>query len=142
MASQPSPDRPLSLVSPDRSGELSQQLSTGELMAAISNRIVRLLSQHTGRGPTKAKTTVSADVVVVTLADCLTTVEKRLAGSGATELVTQARSVLHRGIGADAIAVVEELTSRQVTAYLTDQQVDPDLAVIVFLLAPSPLRPA
>jgi uncharacterized protein YbcI len=103
---------------------------------------VRLLRQHTGKGPTKAKTTMLGDLVVVTLADCLTTAEKRLAGDGHTELVMQLRSALQGGMRAEAIALIEQLTHREVTAYLTDQELDPDHGAIVFKLAPSILRSA
>ena len=36
----------------------------GPLGAALSNAIVRLLAEYTGRGPTKARTTIRGNVVV------------------------------------------------------------------------------
>jgi uncharacterized protein YbcI len=106
------------------------------LKAVISTEVVRLFRQHTGRGPTKAKTTISDGVIVVTLADCLTTPEKQLLDAGQRELVEQTRSALHRGMRAEAVHLVERLTRTEVVAYLNDQEFDPDLAVIVFVLAP------
>ena len=41
---------------------------------------------------------------------------------------------------AEAIALIEQLTHREVTVYLTDQELDPDHGAIVFKLAPSVLR--
>ena len=113
-----------------------------DVAGAITDRIVGLLRQHTGRGPTESKAIISSDLVVITLADCLTTSERLLAAAGHGELVLPTRDLLLRGMRGEATAIVEELTHREVAAYLTDQQNDPDLAVIVFLLAPFRLRAA
>ena len=47
-------------------------ISDGELAARISNTVVRALSRTTGRGPTRAKTTLGANGVFVVLQDTLT----------------------------------------------------------------------
>ncbi len=107
----------------------------GRLAAEITTRIVSLLRRHTGRGPTRAKTGMSADLVVVTLAECLTSAEKRLVDCGHAELVNRARDTIHQCMRAEAAAIVEDCTSRHVVAYLTDQEHDPDLTVFVFYLA-------
>lgn len=101
---------------------------------AISNAIVQLFRTHAGRGPTKAKTLISTDFVVVTLGDCLTALEKTLAGGGEAELVRHTRHALHSGMREEATAIVESATGRRVVAYLCDQANDPDIAVIAFVL--------
>ena len=126
----------------DRPSSLRDPCSRGDLKGAISTEVVRLFRQHTGRGPTRAKTTISDGVIVVTLEDCLTTAEKQLLDAGEGELVEQTRSVLHRGMRAEAVHLVERLTRKTVIAYLNDQEFDPDLAVIVFVLAPGSRAPA
>lgn len=123
----------------DWPAERDDHPTPGETAATISNELVRLLRRHTGRGPTKAKTTLSPDLVVTTLTGCLTTAETRLASAGHGELVDRARHELHRGMGAEAIAIVEESTHRSVSAFLSDQNHDPDVAIIVFIMAPSGL---
>ena len=50
----------------------------GPLTAAISNAVVGLLRDFTGRGPTQARTTIGSDTVVVTLRDSLTKAERTL----------------------------------------------------------------
>lgn len=50
--------------------------------AAISTAVVGLLNDYTGRGPTQAHTTIAADMIVVTLRDCLTRAERTLASRG------------------------------------------------------------
>ena len=44
----------------------------GSKSAAISNLTVRLLSQYTGRGPTKARTYFNDDIITIVLQDTLT----------------------------------------------------------------------
>jgi uncharacterized protein YbcI len=116
--------------------EAAESSSDGEVAAALTTEIVGLLREHTGRGPTKAKAMISADLVVVSVADCLTTGERRLVSTGDGELVERARDALLRGLRDDASAIVETLTRRQVSAYLTARGTDDDLAVLVFLLTP------
>ena len=132
---QPSPSQRLSIVRAQRHSGGDAGSPTGELTAAISTAIVRLFRVHTGRGPTRAKTILSDELVVVTLAECLTTAERQLAGAGHVELVLETRRALHEGMRDDATALVEELTGRKVIAYLTDQELFPDLASVTFVLA-------
>jgi uncharacterized protein YbcI len=46
--------------------------SGSSLYAAISNANVRLLREYTGRGPTKARTTIRDNIVLVMLEQTLT----------------------------------------------------------------------
>ena len=117
------------------SNDAAEQRLPGETAGAISTRLVGLLRRHTGKGPTKAKAIISGDLALVTLADHLTTAELNVAAAGHGELVARARRVLYDGIRAEATAIVEELTDRQVTAYLTAQYQDPEVAILVFYLA-------
>ena len=59
----------------------------GELAAKISNTVVRALARTTGRGPTKAKTTLGPNGVFVVLQDTLTRGEQTLADAGQSETV-------------------------------------------------------
>jgi uncharacterized protein YbcI len=104
---------------------------------AISNGIVQLLRARAGRGPTQAKTSISSDLVIVTLGDCLTTFEKSLIEDGEHELVKRNRERLHHTLRAAATEIVETNTRKQVVAYLTDQQYDPDIAMLAFVLGDS-----
>jgi uncharacterized protein YbcI len=127
---------------PDWPADAAERHLDGHAAGAISTGVVGLLREHTGRGPTKAKTIISSDLVVITLADCLTTAERQLAAAGHGDLVADTRSVLHEGMRAAATDIVEEHTNRQVNAYLTAQHQDPDLAILVFYLAPARLTVA
>ena len=59
--------------------------SDGELAARISNTVVRALARTTGRGPTKAKTTLGDNGVFVVLQGSLTSGEQTLIDAGEIE---------------------------------------------------------
>jgi uncharacterized protein YbcI len=92
---------------------------------------------RTGRGPTKARTYLSPDLAIVTLGDWLTPSEETLLSDGRRALARQLRTALHDGMRAEAVAAVERVTGRQVAAYLTAHQHDPDLAILAFHLDPT-----
>jgi uncharacterized protein YbcI len=106
----------------------------GELNAAISNVVVSLLSEYTGRGPTKAHCSIRNDVVVVMLEDTLTKGERALVSRGRSEKVLDLRSEFQAAMRADATAAVARLTGRSVTAFMSTNHIDPDLAAEVFVL--------
>lgn len=107
------------------------------LSAAISNAVVGLLHDYTGRGPTRVRTTIGNDTIVVTLRDSLTKAERTLAGRGQAVEVLAMRRAFQDTMRADLVAVVERLTGRSVEAFLSDNLHDPDVAVEVFLMDPS-----
>ena len=110
----------------------------GGSKTAISNLIVQLLSQYTGRGPTKARTYINDDIVTCVLQDTLTKAEHALVDNERRELVLTTRSTFQEIMGDDLIAGVEQITGRKVIAFLSANHLDPDIAVETFLLAPQP----
>jgi uncharacterized protein YbcI len=115
-----------------------QELARGPRAAAISNAIVQLLHDYTGRGPTRARTTIAEDVIVCVLADTLTKSEWRLVEAGEQGLVLEQRGTFQKLMREDAIAVVQELSGRTVTAFMSNNHINPDLAVETFVLEPRP----
>jgi uncharacterized protein YbcI len=124
------------MTSPDR-----RDAGVGPRAAAISNAMVQLLHEYTGRGPTSARTTISDDLVVCLLADTLTKSERRLVDAGEERLVLEERSTFQRLMRDDAVAVVERLTGRTVAAFMSNNHLDPDMAVETFVLLPQPGEP-
>ena len=108
----------------------------GELAAAISNTVVQALARTTGRGPTKAKTTIGDNGVFVVLQDSLTHGERTLADAGEGAAVLDLRRRWQRVMEADVRVEIEELTGRRVVGFMSDNHIDPDLAVEVFVLEP------
>ncbi|MDX6677517.1 MAG: hypothetical protein QOE31_1569 [Solirubrobacteraceae bacterium] len=111
--------------------------SGGSKSAAISNMTVRLLSQYTGRGPTKARAFLNDDMVTVVLQDTLTKAERTLVEKDRSNLVLLTRSTFQDVMGDDLIAGIEEILGRSVIAFLSANHIDPDIAVETFILAPS-----
>ena len=114
---------------------------SGSLSAAISNMVVRLMAEYTGRGPTRARTYIKDDCITVMLQDTLTKGERSLVDGGNRDLVLTARKAYQTTMGPAMRAGVEELTGRRVLAFMSDNHIDPDVASEVFLLAPEELPP-
>jgi uncharacterized protein YbcI len=108
----------------------------GERQAAISNAIVRLLHDYTGRGPTKARTTVSGDLVVCVLADAMTKGERSLVADGRPDVVLRMRKAFQDTMRASIVGEVERLTGRTAIAFMSDNHIDPDYAVEIVILEP------
>jgi uncharacterized protein YbcI len=121
------------MTSPDH-----KELETGPRAAAISNAIVQLLHEYSGRGPTRARTTIGDDLIVCLLADTLTKSERKLVDAGEERLVLEQRSAIQRLMRDQAITAVEGLSGRTVTAFMSNNHIDPDLAVETFVLVPPP----
>lgn len=112
--------------------------ASGELTAAISNCVVGSLARTTGRGPTKAKTTLGDNAIFVVLQDSLTHGEQTLADAGQGQAVLDVRRRWQRIMEADVSREIEGLTGRKVIGFMSDNHIDPDLAVEVFVLEPVP----
>jgi uncharacterized protein YbcI len=110
----------------------------GERAAAISTAVVHMLAERTGRGPTKAKTTLGDNGVFVVLQDSLTRGERTLVEAGEQAAVLDLRKRWQNVMRQEMTDKVEELTGRKVVGFMSDNHIDPDLAVEVFVLSPPP----
>lgn len=108
----------------------------GSKVAAISNHIVRTMSEFTGRGPTKARTYLNDDVVTCVLQDTLTKGERSLVGDELDDLVLTTRKAYQGTMRTELVSGVEAILGRTVMAFMSDNHIDPDVAVEVFVLAP------
>ena len=102
----------------------------------ISTATVQLLHEYTGRGPTKAKTVINEDLVTILLADTLTKGEQKLVDNGLADRVLQLRHDYQLTMRDDLVAIVEGQLDRTVVAFMSQNHIDPDLAVEVFVLEP------
>ena len=110
--------------------------TTGPHGLAISNLVVRLLSEYTGRGPTKARTHFSENLITVVVQDLLMKGERSLIRDGKQDLVLETRRAYQLTMREDYTAGVEEITGRRVIAFLSANHIDPDVAIESFMLAP------
>jgi uncharacterized protein YbcI len=113
---------------------LQEAPTGGELNAAISNAVVGLVREHVGRGPTKARTIHSGNLVLCVLEDTMTKAERTLASAGEEDFVLRMRHAIQTVMRNDLAAAVEGLTQRKVVAFMSANHVEPDLAAEVFVL--------
>jgi uncharacterized protein YbcI len=104
--------------------------------ATISTGVVGVVHEYTGRGPTKARTTIDQNTVVVMMGDTLTKSERKLAEDGKSDLVYEIRHQFQGTMREDLIEVVEMALGRKVMAFMSANHLDPDLAAEVFVLEP------
>ncbi len=133
------PSMPLRRVR--RDGERTQVadediLARGKLALAISTAVVRALGTTTGRGPTRANTTLGENAVFVVLQDTLTRGESNLVQAGESEAVLDLRRRSQKIMRTSCCREIEQLTGRTVIGFMSDNHIDLDIAVEVFILAP------
>ncbi len=104
--------------------------------ARISNLVVQLLHTYTGRGPTKARTSISDDLVSVVLRDTLTKGEQSLVSDSQAPLVLEMRHAYQQTMRKELIDGVQQLTGRKVIAFMSSNHLDPDIAIESFVLEP------
>ena len=109
-------------------------LRDGELALAISTAVVRELANTTGRGPMRAKTTLGDNAVFVVLQDTLTRGERNLVDAGESDAVLGLRRLWQKVMRESCSRRVAELTGRTVVGFMSDNHIDPDIAVEVFIL--------
>ena len=86
-----------------------------------------------GRGPTSASTFHNGTLVVTLMHDVMTPAEQGLAAER-SDAVIAVRHLYQQVMETDYRAAVERLTQRRVVAFITGNQVEPDVAAEVFLL--------
>ena len=111
------------------------QKSLGEMRATISREMVRLQAEYYGKGPTRAKTYIVDDLVVVVLEESFTRAEKTLAERGEREAIQQIRRRFQQQMAESFTSVVEQATGRKVRVFLSDTDIEQDVSVETFLLA-------
>jgi uncharacterized protein YbcI len=102
----------------------------------ISSHVVHTMSEYTGRGPTRVHTTMNGELISTVLRDTLTKGERSLAAEGRGRLVLEMRKAFQETMRGDLVAGVEEITGRSVIAFLSDNHIDPDIAIESFVLGP------
>ncbi len=106
----------------------------GELSAALTNAIVALLAEYTGRGATQSRTYVHENLVVCVLHDSMTKGERSLVRDGKEDAVLAIRRTYQETMRPELIEIVERLTGRKVSAFLSSNHVNPDVAIESFVL--------
>jgi uncharacterized protein YbcI len=115
-----------------------EPLGEGQLAAAISDTVVHHIAETAGRGPTKARTTMGQDSIFVVVQDALTKGERALVDAGDTKVVLRMREAWQRARHISLNQDIERLTGRHIIGFMSNNNIEPDLGVEVFILEPAP----
>lgn len=111
--------------------------STLSPMLEIANALVHLYKEAFGRGPTKARAQLAGpDMLVVTLENSLTVLERNLALFGEHDRIRETRMYFHGALEQPLRDAVETVLGRRTRACVSGIDPFQDVAVEVFTLEP------
>lgn len=103
------------------------------LLAQISDEMVRAKKEFFGKGPTKAKSYVLDDLLLVVMRGGMTTAEKTMLEFGHPDQVRQFRQLFQNASTEHLTKKMEELTGRRIVNYQSQVMFDPDVVVEMFI---------
>jgi uncharacterized protein YbcI len=115
---------------------ISDERQHGGRLAEVSNAVVGVFSECYGRGPTKAKSYLVDDYLLVVLEDLLTTVEKTLVDNGKEDLVREVRLTFQEAVAERFTEAVENVLGRKVQTYHSQVTFHPPRGFEIFVLEP------
>jgi uncharacterized protein YbcI len=106
----------------------------GPVLAEVSRVLVQLHKESFGRGPTKARSFLSENVLVCVLEGGFLPAERTLRDHGRGDLVADSREAMQQVLRDQFVAAIEGLTGRRVLAFMsaTDEQAELSTEVFVF----------
>lgn len=114
----------------------SAAMQDGGLSMAISREMVALIKDYFGRGPTKARTYIRDNLIVVIMEDTMTKAELTLVKSGNVREVRDLRRLFQETLREGAVELIERLSGRSVSAFMSDHDTEQDVAAEIFVLKP------
>ena len=107
----------------------------GKARETIAGEMVKLHAEYYGRGPTKAKVYATGNFLAVVLEETFTPAEKTLIERGEADGIQDIRRRFQRVMKDQFSALVEQATGRRVRAFLSETNLEEDIAVEIFILA-------
>jgi uncharacterized protein YbcI len=118
----------------DSSGhEARREEDGGTLLARISNEMVRAQKEFFGKGPTKAKSYMLDDMLIIVMRGGMTTAEKTMLEFGKEHQVREFRQLFENEMTERLTSKMEELTGRRIVNYQSQVMFDPDVVVEMFV---------
>ncbi|MDO9407470.1 Na-translocating system protein MpsC family protein [Patulibacter sp.] len=102
----------------------------------ISAVIIQTYKAKFGKGPENIRVHLTGDTVMALLRGGFSVVEESLRAAGQAEAVRDQRRVFGDMVAPALAEAITEVIDREVVAVLADTSQDPDLCVIVLVLAP------
>ena len=115
-----------------------ERATGGEMLTALSNAVVKIVREYTGRGPTQARASVRDNLITVLMQETLLKAEHSLINDSKAGLVVEMRRSFQQTMRGDLSAAVERITGRKVIAFMSDSHLEPDYSIEVFVLEPEP----
>lgn len=100
----------------------------------MTRKVIRVYTEAVGRGPKRAHSFYSGNVLLTVLEGTLSSGERKLAVNGNGEAVRATKRLFHEVMEPELKASIAELTGRGVVASLSDTHLDPDVSVALFIL--------
>ena len=106
----------------------------GELLVALSNRIVGIYKELYGKGPVKVRTWYLEDLILCVVRGGLTRSEMTFVEIGRGDRVVLQRGTFHDAASPVFTQAVEDVTGRSVETTLHSTDEEHDVSTLVFLL--------
>lgn len=107
----------------------------GAVVSQLSREIVQLHARLYGRGPTKARSYVHRDYAACVLEEIFTTAERTLIAAGSGDHVSDTRKKFQEAVKGEFVGVVERITGRKVRVFVSQVDIEANLAVEFFIFA-------
>ena len=114
--------------------------SSGEQLGEISRAFVQLYKDYYGRGPTKARTYMTGDLVVCLLEGGFLKGEQTLRDAGRGQAVSDNRQALQEVLRQRFIDTIEDITARKVITFISGVDVQTETNAELFVLEPLQLE--
>jgi uncharacterized protein YbcI len=113
------------------------QVEARALSAEVASAISRIYHEALGKGPARVRAHLHPDLLVVLLEDIYTTGERTLIDAGCADDVIATRARIQRAVRDRFVGDIERVVGRRVLAFMSQNHVDPDMSVELFVLAPA-----
>ncbi len=121
----------------DRPDPQDGPAARGALVSQLSREIVQLHARLYGRGPTKARSYLQSDYAICLLEEIFTRAELTLIAAGSSEHVRRTREKFQEAVRDEFVELVERITGRRVKVFLSQVDIEANLAFEFFLFADS-----
>lgn len=108
-------------------------LGGGDMLARLSDEMVRAKKEFFGRGPERAKSYMVDDMLFVVMRGGLTTAEETMLRYGRQNMVRRFRQMFENEMTEVLTSIVEQTTGRRVVNYQSQIMFDPDIVVEIFV---------
>jgi len=115
----------------------NEPLTGDALLVAVTDAMVGLHERYHHRVPVTAKTLLlGGDLIACVLGGVYTDVEKTMIELQHTTVVQETRSAFQTAMQHKFISAVEDLSGRDVLAFISNHHVGPDMEIELFMLKP------